>query len=122
MPDARVRKDRKVSRARRVRPDLPGPQGVAGAQGERGPAGPAGPQGPRGEKGERGDPGPAGTALRVVSSPNASAGCNSDEVMISALCIGSFTSYPLIPAENGARCGENPNATEVKARIVCARK
>jgi hypothetical protein len=106
--------------------------GPAGPQGERGPAGPpgpkgdtgaAGPQGPRGEKGdkgERGEPGPAGSAFRVVTSPNASAGCNNDEVMLSAMCVG--TSSPLIASENGARCGDNPNATEVKARIVCARK
>ena len=56
-----------------------------------------------------------------MTSTNASAGCNNDEVMLSAMCIGA-TATPLIASENGARCGDNPNATEVKARIVCARK
>jgi hypothetical protein len=95
----------------------PGPKGDAGAQGA---AGPAGPRGEKGEKGDRGEAGPAGSAFRIVTSPNASAGCNNDEVMLSAMCIGA--SSPLIASENGARCGDNPNATEVKARIVCARK
>jgi hypothetical protein len=79
-----------------------------------GTAGPAGPAGPKG------DPGAAG-AFRVVAPNAASASCEAAEVMISAYCTGSFTSYPLKPAGNGAACGD-AGATDVKVTIVCARR
>jgi hypothetical protein len=36
--------------------------------------------------------------------------------MISAYCTGTWTSYPLVPHDNGAQCGE------AQVTIVCAKK
>src|SRR5207245_1293170 len=76
-------------------PGPEGPPGPVGPKGEPGPAGPAGPAGPVGPPGPAGaqaaasGPGP-GTMIRVVRSdcgPTAcTAGCNEDEVLISAYC------------------------------------
>jgi hypothetical protein len=83
-----------------------GDQGEKGLQGDRGEAGPAGPvgmQGPKGDaglpgpvgmtgpKGDRGEPGPVGPSgasanLRGFDVSGDSAGCNPDELLVSALC------------------------------------
>ena len=86
-----------------------GPQGVAGAKGDPGAQGPVGPQGNRGE----------GTTLRVLVSGNTIAECGSDEIMVSAMCVGGAT--VATASENGATCGTDQNAA-VKARLVCAKK
>jgi hypothetical protein len=83
-------------------------KGEKGDVGEKGESGPAGPAGPQGAKGDKGDPGTPGTTLRVVAAQSSTASCEADEVMISAYCSGAFNTYPLIPLENGARCGNNP--------------
>jgi hypothetical protein len=55
-----------------------------------------------------------------VTSDNATAACNADEVMISALCFGAPA--PLYPTENGVRCGDEAASTALKARLVCVKK
>jgi hypothetical protein len=97
-------------------------KGEKGDVGEKGEPGPAGPPGPAGSKGDKGDPGAPGTALRVVSPQSSTATCESDEVMISAHCSGTFNAYPLVPLANGARCGNNPNSTTLRVTIVCAKR
>src|SRR5215471_2546811 len=74
------------------------------------------------KKGEKGDTGTSGTALRVVSPQSSIASCETDEIMISAYCSGTFNAYPLIPLANGARCGNNPNSTTQRVTIVCAKR
>lgn len=91
-------------------------KGEKGDIGEKGEAGPPGPPGPKG------DPGPAGTAFRVVAPQSSTASCAADELMISAYCTGTFTTYPLVPLANGARCGNNPNSTTLRVTIVCAKR
>ena len=78
----------------------------------------------KGEKGEpgQGDPGAAGTTLRVVAPQSSTASCQTDEIMISAYCTGTFSAYPLVPLTNGARCGANPNSTTLRVTIVCAKR
>jgi hypothetical protein len=104
----------------------PGAQGPQGPQGVQGPAGPQGqpgaqgPQGPQGPRGDKGDAGAPATTFRVIAAETAMANCNADEVLISAYCRGTWSSYPLIPSESGAKCGEDPAATAVKVTIVCA--
>jgi hypothetical protein len=88
---------------------------VAGPKGDPGAQGPAGPQGARGEKGE---PGP-GTALRVVQGNAASASCDRSEIVVGAMCSAAAN---VIATENGAQCGDDPNSTTVKVRLVCAKK
>jgi hypothetical protein len=44
----------------------------------------------------------------------ASASCNADEIMVSALCVGAAVVATV--AENGASCAD------AKARLVCAKK
>ena len=85
----------------------------------RGMDGPAGPQGPKDNKG---DPGAPGTTLRVVAPQSSTASCEADEVMISAYCSGAFNAYPLVPLENGARCGNNPRSTTLRVTIVCPKR
>ena len=102
--------------------EVKGEKGDVGEKGESGPAGPAGPQGPRGDKGDKGDPGTPSTTLRVVAAQSSTASCEADEVMISAYCSGAFNAYPLIPLENGARCGNNPRSTTLRVTIVCAKR
>ena len=70
----------------------------------------------------QGDPGVAGTTLRVVAPQSSTASCQTDEIMISAYCTGTFTNYPLVPLTNGARCGANPNSTTLRVTIVCAKR
>ena len=89
-------------------------KGEKGDIGEKGEPGPAGPPGEKGEKGE--------TALRVVSPQSSIASCETDEIMISAYCSGTFNAYPLVPLANGARCGNNPNSTTLRVTIVCAKR
>jgi hypothetical protein len=86
---------------------------VAGPKGDPGPQGSAGPQGVRGEKGE------AGMALRVVDGNAASASCEGSEIVVSAMCSAAAS---LIATDNGARCGDDPNSTAVKVRLVCGKK
>jgi len=97
-------------------------EGDAGEKGEPGAAGPPGPAGSKGDKGDKGDAGAPGTALRVVPPQSSTASCETDEVMISAYCSGSFNTYPLVPRANGARCGNNPNSTTLRVTIVCAKR
>jgi hypothetical protein len=97
-------------------------KGEKGDIGEKGEPGPAGPPGEKGEKGEKGDTGTPGTALRVVSPQSSIASCETDEIMISAYCSGTFNAYPLVPLANGARCGNNPNSTTLRVTIVCAKR
>ena len=99
-----------------------GSQRREGDIGEKGEPGPAGPPGEKGEKGEKGDTGTPGTALRVVSPQSSIASCETDEIMISAYCSGTFNAYPLVPLANGARCGNNPNSTTLRVTIVCAKR
>jgi hypothetical protein len=91
-----------------------GSQRREGDIGEKGEPGPAGPPGEKGEKGEKGDTGTPGTTLRVVSPQLSIASCETDEIMISAYCSGTFNAYPLVPLANGARCGNNPNSTTLR--------
>ncbi len=70
---------------------MPGPKGDAGPPGEPGPPGQIGTTGPKGDQGERGDSGPAGPPapaanLRGFDVNGDSAGCEADEVLVSALC------------------------------------
>ena len=102
--------------------EVKGEKGDVGEKGEPGSAGPAGPQGNKGDKGDKGDPGTPGTTLRVVAAQSSTASCEADEVMISAYCSGTFNAYPLIPLENGARCGNNPRSTTMRVTIVCAKR
>jgi hypothetical protein len=102
--------------------EVKGEKGDAGEKGEPGSAGPPGPAGSKGDKGDKGDPGAPGTALRVVAPQSSTASCETDEVMISAFCSGSFNAYPLVPLANGARCGNNPNSTTLRVTIVCAKR
>jgi len=102
--------------------EVKGEKGDVGEKGESGPAGPAGPQGAKGDKGDKGDLGTPGTTLRVVAAQSSSASCEADEVMISAYCSGTFNAYPLVPLENGARCGNNPRSTTLRVTIVCAKR
>ena len=83
------------------------------SKGEKGDPGPPGP---------KGDPGVAGTTLRVVAPQSSTASCQTDEIMISAYCTGTFTNYPLVPLTNGARCGANPNSTTLRVTIFCAKR
>jgi len=89
------------------------PKESKGETGEKGDPGPPGP---------KGDPGVAGTTLRVVAPQSSTASCQTDEIMISAYCTGTFTNYPLVPLTNGARCGANPNSTTLRVTIVCAKR
>ena len=102
--------------------EVKGEKGDAGEKGEAGAAGPPGPAGSKGDKGDKGDAGAPGTALRVVAPQSSTATCESDEVMISAYCSGTFNAYPLVPLENGARCGNNPRSTTLRVTIVCAKR
>ena len=87
--------------------------GAKESKGEKGDPGPPGP---------KGDPGAAGTTLRVVAPQSSTASCQTDEIMISAYCTGTFSAYPLVPLTNGARCGANPNSTTLRVTIVCAKR
>jgi hypothetical protein len=95
---------------------------VKGEKGDVGEKGEAGPAGAQGAKGDKGDPGTPGTTLRVVAAQSSTASCEADEVMISAYCSGTFNAYPLVPLENGARCGNNPRSTTLRVTIVCAKR
>jgi Collagen triple helix repeat (20 copies) len=97
-------------------------KGEKGDVGEKGEPGSPGPQGAKGDKGDKGDPGTPGTTLRVVAAQSSTASCEADEVMISAYCSGTFNAYPLVPLENGARCGNNPRSTTLRVTIVCAKR
>jgi Collagen triple helix repeat (20 copies) len=98
-----------------------GSQRREGDIGEKGEPGPAGPPGEKGEKGEKGDTGTPGTTLRVVSPQLSIASCETDEIMISAYCSGTFNAYPLVPLANGARCGQQ-SAFDDAAQIVCVKR
>jgi len=95
---------------------------VKGEKGDVGEKGEPGPPGPQGNKGDKGDPGTPGTTLRVVAAQSSTSSCEADKVMISAYCSGAFNAYPLIPLENGARCGNNPRSTTLRVTIVCAKR
>jgi Collagen triple helix repeat (20 copies) len=104
-----------------------GDAGVAGVAGPAGPAGAVGPAGPAGPSGKQGDAGPAGkdgkngATFRTVRGGSGTAvTCDADETMIGAYCTGSWTSYPLVPQDNGAKCGDTPTP-EIKVTIVCAK-
>ena len=92
------------------------PKGEKGDVGEKGEPGQAGPSG------QKGEPGTPGTTLRVVSPQSSTASCETDEIMISAYCTGTFNAYPLVPLANGARCGNNPNSTTLRVTVVCAKR
>jgi hypothetical protein len=94
-------------------------KGEKGDPGEKGEPGPAGAPGAPGAKGDSGD---AGATFRVVAPQSSSASCESNEVMISAYCTGTFNNYPLVPLANGARCGNNPNSTTLRVTIICAKR
>jgi hypothetical protein len=75
----------------------PGPVGMQGPKGDAGLPGPVGMTGPKGDPGEkglqgdRGEPGPVGPPgtpanLRGFDVSGDSAGCNPDELLVSALC------------------------------------
>jgi hypothetical protein len=103
----------------------PGQKGDTGAKGDRGDAGPKGDKGDKGDPGAPGAPGAAGAAgasFRVVAGSSASASCNGDEVVISAICTGSPNFTPLRLQGNGAQCGDEANATSVQIRLVCGKK
>lgn len=123
-------------------PGPPGPQGQAGAVGPAGPAGPkgeagsAGPAGPKGDVGLAGPPGPAGqqgeagpkgdagpagprpegASFRIINDQQQAA-CNSDEIMVSALCPqdGSTVHYS---GTNGATC---EGQAGLKPVVMCAK-
>jgi hypothetical protein len=41
--------------------------------------------------------------------------------MISAYCTGNFRgNYPLMPTDNGARCGPDARNSAVQVTIICA--
>jgi len=61
----------------------------------------------------------APTCWRAAQLSTAS--CEADEVMISAYCSGTFA-YPLVPLENGERCGNNPRSVTLRVTIVCAKR
>jgi hypothetical protein len=82
----------------------------------------AGPPGPQGNKGDKGDPGTRARLSGLVAAQSSTASCEADEVMISAYCSGTFNAYPLVPLENGARCGNNPRSTTLRVTIVCAKR
>ena len=68
-----------------------GPAGAIGMAGPSGPVGMAGPKGDPGEKGAQGERGPASLPgasanLRGFDVSGYTAACNSDEVLVSALC------------------------------------
>jgi hypothetical protein len=97
-------------------------KGEKGDPGEKGEPGPAGAPGAPGAPGAKGDSGDAGATFRVVAPQSSSASCESNEVMISAYCTGTFNNYPLVPLANGARCGNNPNSTTLRVTIVCVKR
>ncbi len=103
-----------------------GDTGAAGAQGLAGAAGARGERGEKGDKGDRGDKGDAGVStaasFRVPPATAARASCNADEVMITAMCVGSSTYQALSFEPQGAQCGSDPASTAVKVAIVCAKK
>jgi hypothetical protein len=42
--------------------------------------------------------------------------------MISAYCTGNFRgNYPLMPTDNGARCGPDARNSAVQVTIICAK-
>ena len=96
--------------------DIKGEKGDPGQKGDPGEKGEPGPPGPKGDAGE------SGPTFRVVAPQASSASCESNEVMISAYCTGTFNNYPLVPQANGARCGNNPNSTTLRVTIVCAKR
>jgi len=100
----------------------PGQKGDPGAKGDAGPKGDKGDPGPKGDKGDPGAPGAAGAAFRVVTANSASANCNGDEIVISAICTGSPNFTPLKLSGNGAQCGDDANATSVQVRLVCGKR
>jgi hypothetical protein len=98
------------------------PTAAKGEKGDPGEKGEPGPAGAPGAPGAKGDPGDAGATFRVVAPQSSSASCESNEVMISAYCTGTFNNYPLVPLANGARCGNNPNSTTLRVTIICAKR
>ena len=98
------------------------PIAAKGEKGDPGEKGEQGATGAPGAPGAKGDPGAAGATFRVVAPQSSSASCETDEVMISAYCTGTFNNYPLVPLANGARCGNNPNSTTLRVTIVCAKR
>jgi predicted small secreted protein len=102
--------------------EVKGEKGDVGEKGEPGAPGQQGAKGDKGDKGDKGEPGAPGTTLRVVAAQSSTASCEADEVMISAYCSGTFNAYPLVPLENGARCGNNPRSTTLRVTIVCAKR
>ena len=100
----------------------PGQKGDPGSKGDRGDAGPKGDKGDKGDAGAPGAAGAAGATFRVLTSNSASANCNGDEVVISAVCLGSPNFTPLKLSGNGAQCGDEANATSVQIRLVCGKK
>ena len=74
-----------------------GPRGMPGARGEPGPTGSMGPEGARGDAGVAGPPGPPGPQgppgprapdLRAFETAGETAGCEANEILVSALCRG----------------------------------
>lgn len=57
-----------------------------------------------------------------MTSNSASANCNADEVVISAICTGSPNFTPLKLTDTSAQCGDEVNATAVQIRLVCGKK
>jgi hypothetical protein len=100
-----------------------GAQGLAGSAGARGERGEKGDKGDRGDKGDKGDAGVSTAAsFRVPPATAARASCNADEVMITAMCVGSSTYQALSFEPQGAQCGSDPASTAVKVAIVCAKR
>jgi hypothetical protein len=81
-------------------------------RGEAGPAGPTGPKGDRGETGVAGPPGPPGpsgppgpageTKLRAFEASGETAGCEQNEILVSAICKGS--AGPQLMEDGTVRC------------------
>jgi hypothetical protein len=59
----------------------------------------------------------AGSTLRVVAPGAAEASCDAGEVLISAMCTGTFSGYPLRATATGASCVDPGGQAQVT--IVC---
>ena len=86
----------------------PGPKGDPGAAGPPGPPGPAGSQGTGSAQGPR---------VRALVG-HVKASCDTDEIMISAYCVGDNTTLRMVET-TGAQCDGDPNA---KVVVSCVTK
>jgi hypothetical protein len=86
-----------------------------------GPPGPAGPKGEKGDKGDQGEKGDPGNSFRVIKGA-AAAGCQGNEILISALCEGTSLYNPLIVSGNRAQCGADPQSSAFRITLVCMKQ